>query len=77
MYGAKATFSVWEPIVEKGDEMSISQIWITSGQYGTNDLNSIEVGWQVRLKIMACYYVSIFFSYTYKTVTFILIISSF
>ncbi|CAA7055842.1 unnamed protein product [Microthlaspi erraticum] len=46
MYGAKATFSVWKPTVEKADELSISQIWITSGKYTTNDVNSIEVGWQ-------------------------------
>lgn len=48
LYGAKATISVWKPEIEKGaDEMSISQIWISSGRYITNNLNTIEVGWQV------------------------------
>ncbi|XP_056842896.1 uncharacterized protein LOC130495515 [Raphanus sativus] len=47
LYGAKATISVWKPEIEKGaDEMSISQIWISSGRYITNNLNTIEVGWQ-------------------------------
>jgi len=47
MYGAKATISIWDPTVETGDEFSLSQIWITSGNYETKDLNSIEVGLQV------------------------------
>ncbi|CAH2058295.1 unnamed protein product, partial [Thlaspi arvense] len=47
IYGAKATISVWDPLVEKGDELSLSQIWITSGSYEKHDINSIEVGWQV------------------------------
>ncbi|CAA0356761.1 unnamed protein product [Arabidopsis thaliana] len=47
MYGAKATISVWDPTVESRDEFSLSQIWITSGSYKENNLNSIEAGWQV------------------------------
>ncbi|CAL9248743.1 unnamed protein product [Arabidopsis halleri] len=47
MYGAKATMSVWNPTVEAEGEFSLSQIWITSGSYEMNNLNSIEVGWQV------------------------------
>ncbi|EFH56267.1 hypothetical protein ARALYDRAFT_903665 [Arabidopsis lyrata subsp. lyrata] len=48
VYGTKAVINIWEPVVEdKKIEMSISQIWITSGDFDTNDLNSIEVGWQV------------------------------
>ncbi|KAF8094716.1 hypothetical protein N665_0354s0006 [Sinapis alba] len=47
MYGATARVSVWDPTVEQGDEFSLSQIWITSGSYKKNILNTIEVGWQV------------------------------
>ncbi|KAL9298768.1 putative neprosin [Arabidopsis thaliana] len=47
MYGAKATMNVWNPTVEAEGEFSLSQIWITSGSYDRNDLNSIEVGWHV------------------------------
>ncbi|KAF2568251.1 hypothetical protein F2Q68_00028319 [Brassica cretica] len=46
LYGAKATINVWDPAIE-GKEMSISQIWISSGKYKTDDLNTLEVGWQV------------------------------
>lgn len=46
-YGAKATINVWKPMIEKdADEVSVSQVWISSGEYKTNDLNTIEVGWQ-------------------------------
>ncbi|VYS51970.1 unnamed protein product [Arabidopsis thaliana] len=47
MYGANATISVWDPTVESRDEFSLSLIWITSGSYNKNNLNSIEAGWQV------------------------------
>ncbi|KAL1207388.1 Protein neprosin [Cardamine amara subsp. amara] len=46
LYGTRATVSVWKPVVENRDEMSISQIWIVSGDYEKHDLNTIEVGWQ-------------------------------
>ncbi|KAL3676356.1 hypothetical protein R1sor_026304 [Riccia sorocarpa] len=45
--GAKGYFNVWQPYVELSSEFSLSQLWITAGSYGTNDLNTIEVGWQV------------------------------
>ncbi|OAP08794.1 hypothetical protein AXX17_AT2G02890 [Arabidopsis thaliana] len=47
MYGAKAAMSVWNPTIETEEEFSLSQIWITSGSYRKNNLNSIEVGWHV------------------------------
>ncbi|KAG7640441.1 Neprosin [Arabidopsis suecica] len=56
MYGAKATISVWDPTVESRDEFSLSQIWITSGSYKENNLNSIEAGWQSdRYNVTGCY----------------------
>lgn len=51
-----ATISVWDPTVEQGDEFSLSQIWITSGSYENNNLNTIEVGWQVRKDIVFSIY---------------------
>lgn len=48
LYGTKGTINVWDPKVENKDiELSISQIWISSGGYDENNLNTIEVGWQV------------------------------
>ncbi|KAF3507286.1 hypothetical protein F2Q69_00004245, partial [Brassica cretica] len=46
IYGAKATFNVWRPKVEQATEFSLAQIWIISGSYDNNTLNSIEAGWQ-------------------------------
>ncbi|KAG2243493.1 hypothetical protein Bca52824_094663 [Brassica carinata] len=43
----KATFNVWHPKVEQASEFSLAQVWITSGSYENNTLNSIEAGWQV------------------------------
>ncbi|KAJ4872223.1 hypothetical protein Rs2_46110 [Raphanus sativus] len=47
IYGAKATLSVWNPVVESEDDFSLAQIWVTSGSYENNDLNTLETGWQV------------------------------
>ncbi|KAJ4906573.1 hypothetical protein Rs2_10231 [Raphanus sativus] len=48
LYGTRATINLWNPFVEdSATELSISQIWLSSGDYETNDLNTIEVGWQV------------------------------
>ncbi|XP_010507711.1 PREDICTED: uncharacterized protein LOC104784377 [Camelina sativa] len=47
LYGTIATINVWEPVVENRTEFSLSQVWITSGDYETENLNTIEVGWQV------------------------------
>ncbi|RZC66323.1 hypothetical protein C5167_010008 [Papaver somniferum] len=43
--GAQAKINLWNPVVEAPLEISISQIWITAGEYG--DRNSIEAGWEV------------------------------
>ncbi|CAN6884578.1 unnamed protein product [Brassica oleracea] len=47
IYGAKATLNVWNPVVESGDDFSLAQIWVTSGSYENQDLNTLETGWQV------------------------------
>ncbi|CAG7868517.1 unnamed protein product [Brassica rapa] len=47
IYGTKATLNVWNPVVESGDDFSLAQIWVTSGNYKHNDLNTLETGWQV------------------------------
>ncbi|XP_004509631.1 protein neprosin-like [Cicer arietinum] len=46
-YGAKAAMNVWVPFVENKNELSSSKIWISSGSSRPQDINSIEVGWQV------------------------------
>ncbi|KAL3676526.1 hypothetical protein R1sor_026474 [Riccia sorocarpa] len=45
--GAKGYFNVWKPYVELSREFSLSQMWISAGSYSQNNLNTIEVGWQV------------------------------
>ncbi|CAH8390787.1 unnamed protein product [Eruca vesicaria subsp. sativa] len=47
IYGTKATISVWDPIVEASGDFSLAQVWLASGSYETNELNTIEAGWQV------------------------------
>lgn len=47
LYGTRATINLWNPFEDSATELSISQIWLSSGDYETNDLNTIEVGWQV------------------------------
>ncbi|KAL3676350.1 hypothetical protein R1sor_026298 [Riccia sorocarpa] len=42
--GAKGYFNVWKPSVELSSEFSSSQLWIIAGD---DQLNTIEVGWQV------------------------------
>jgi len=49
-YGTQATFNLWQPTVESAKHFSLAQLWITSGSYSNNDLNTIEVGWEVRPK---------------------------
>ncbi|OQU84026.1 uncharacterized protein LOC8070245 [Sorghum bicolor] len=46
-YGTQATFNLWQPTVESAKHFSLAQLWITSGSYQNNDLNTIEAGWQV------------------------------
>ncbi|KAI3874601.1 hypothetical protein MKX03_035122 [Papaver bracteatum] len=43
-FGANAKINLWNPVVEKQYEMSLSQIWVAAGD--NDDLNTIEVGWQ-------------------------------
>lgn len=45
-YGAKANINVWSPQVSDQKEFSLSQVWVISGSF-SNDLNTIEAGWQV------------------------------
>lgn len=52
-YGTQATFNLWEPTVERNQGFSLAQLWITSGSYANNDLNTIEAGWQV--STVRCY----------------------
>ncbi|XP_072967980.1 protein neprosin-like [Typha angustifolia] len=47
IYGTRATFNVWDPDVEVGNEFSLSQLWMSAGLYENSDLNTIEAGWQV------------------------------
>lgn len=47
-YGTQATFDLWQPKVETAEDFSLTQLWMFSGSYENNDLNTIEVGWQVR-----------------------------
>ncbi|MDT7542074.1 MAG: hypothetical protein QOE33_1978, partial [Acidobacteriota bacterium] len=44
-WGAESIFNVWSPYVEKSDEFSLSQMWVTRG--GGGDLETVEGGWQV------------------------------
>ncbi|KAL9666093.1 hypothetical protein QQ045_000415 [Rhodiola kirilowii] len=45
-YGAKASINVWAPKVTSPYEFSLSQMWVISGSF-SDDLNTIEAGWQV------------------------------
>ncbi|XP_051150344.1 uncharacterized protein LOC127264845 [Andrographis paniculata] len=45
--GAKAFFNVWAPKVESTEEFSLAQMWISAGSFETDDLNTVEAGWQV------------------------------
>ncbi|CAN8314021.1 unnamed protein product [Cochlearia groenlandica] len=44
-HGVQTMINVWKPYVERIDEFSLAQIWLTSGPPG--QLNTIEFGWQV------------------------------
>lgn len=47
-YGTKACFNLWRPTIARANDFSLSQLWVTAGSYSSNDLNTIEAGWQVR-----------------------------
>ncbi|KAL0844790.1 hypothetical protein Bca101_018036 [Brassica carinata] len=56
LYGTKSTINVWNPAIEdEAKEMSISQIWISSGGYDYGNLNTIEVGLQNNAYKTGCY----------------------
>ncbi|OEL15080.1 hypothetical protein BAE44_0023901 [Dichanthelium oligosanthes] len=46
-YGTRAGFNLWQPKIDRANDFSLTQLWITNGSYSGNDLNTIEVGWQV------------------------------
>ncbi|KAG6515751.1 hypothetical protein ZIOFF_026180 [Zingiber officinale] len=62
-YGAKATINVWQPKVQESNEFSLSQLWILGGSFG-EDLNSIEVGWQVSPDLYGDNYTRLFTYWT-------------
>uniref|UniRef100_A0A453MJI1 Neprosin PEP catalytic domain-containing protein n=1 Tax=Aegilops tauschii subsp. strangulata TaxID=200361 RepID=A0A453MJI1_AEGTS len=46
-HGSKGTFNMWKPAIARANDFSLTQLWITAGSYNGNNLNTIEVGWQV------------------------------
>ncbi|GAB4850405.1 hypothetical protein Ancab_029709 [Ancistrocladus abbreviatus] len=46
MQGGRAIISQWDPYLALPGDFSLSQIWITAGQSGTINLQTIEAGWQ-------------------------------
>ncbi|PAN42852.1 hypothetical protein PAHAL_8G192300 [Panicum hallii] len=50
-YGTNATINLWQPMAERANDFSLAQLWITGGAYNSNDLNTIEAGWQVSQKM--------------------------
>jgi hypothetical protein len=46
-YGTKVSINLWQPTTETAQDFSLTQLWISAGSYNNNDLNTIEVGWQV------------------------------
>jgi hypothetical protein len=47
-HGTKVTINLWQPMIARTRDFSLTQLWINGGSYSSNDLNTIEVGWQVR-----------------------------
>ncbi|TKW02168.1 hypothetical protein SEVIR_8G228000v4 [Setaria viridis] len=45
-YGTQININLWKPMTETED-FSLTQLWTVAGSYANNDLNTIEVGWQV------------------------------
>ncbi|CAO2142530.1 unnamed protein product [Urochloa humidicola] len=46
-YGTEMKINLWQPTIKKANDFSLTQTWVTAGSYQTNDLNTIEAGWQV------------------------------
>ncbi|CAH2055089.1 unnamed protein product [Thlaspi arvense] len=64
IYGIKAVMNVWQPTVERTDEFSLGQVWVTAGSYTSKDLNSIEAGWQVYPQLYLDYQPRLFILWT-------------
>ncbi|KAI4382466.1 hypothetical protein MLD38_008428 [Melastoma candidum] len=62
-YGAKASINVWAPAVARQYEFSLSQMWVISGSF-SDDLNTIEAGWQVSPELYGDYYPRFFIYWT-------------
>ncbi|CAN6373653.1 unnamed protein product [Urochloa humidicola] len=50
-YGTNATIYLWQPMIERANDFSLAQLWITGGPYATSYLNTIEAGWHVSQKL--------------------------
>ena len=46
-WGAESVLSVNKPYVERSDEFSLSQIWISGGEWDPKTLETVEAGWTV------------------------------
>lgn len=44
--GEQGDFNLWQPVVERADEFSLSQLWVFRG-LSAADLQTAEAGWQV------------------------------
>ncbi|HWC64744.1 MAG TPA: neprosin family prolyl endopeptidase, partial [Thermoanaerobaculia bacterium] len=45
--GTYAAFNIWSPAVQRNDEFSLAQMWVSNGQYADDTLQTVEAGWQV------------------------------
>ncbi|GAB4850322.1 hypothetical protein Ancab_029622 [Ancistrocladus abbreviatus] len=54
MQGGRATISQWDPHLAQPADFSLSQIWISGGQSGTTNLQTIEAGWQISSRWTPC-----------------------
>lgn len=46
-HGTKITINLWQPMIARTYDFSLTQLWISGGSYSGKDLNTIEAGWQV------------------------------
>uniref|UniRef100_A0A7N0V541 Neprosin PEP catalytic domain-containing protein n=1 Tax=Kalanchoe fedtschenkoi TaxID=63787 RepID=A0A7N0V541_KALFE len=60
-YGTKFSVTLWNPHVEPR-ELSLGQTWLAAGPY--EDLNTIEVGWQVNYAIFSDWQTRFFIFWT-------------
>jgi hypothetical protein len=45
--GTSASFNLWSPAVQRNDEFSLAQFWVSHGSYDDDSLQTVEAGWQV------------------------------